>query len=151
VSFLPQHNPADFQNWDNLASHEWRSLVPYLNSTNWAQFDPTSWPLYICKDSMGFVHMRGLFKSVAAYAFATPSTLIMMTLPKDLCPIATHMGFLFQADSAANNAILRTDLTPDGKLTITNIAFPSGAGGNTGLIVYAKWLVDPWYAPYQTP
>lgn len=122
-----------------LASIVWNAL-PY-NATNWTDFGGLYQVGQYGIDSLGFVHVRGLIKSVAGYSFATPSTMIIATLPAGFRPGAYEMFWGLQLDSITDRSMERIDVSPGGVMTInggnaTALDVLSTGNGNNGVAQY---------------
>ncbi len=111
----------------------WRPL-PY-NATNWTDNGSVQVGQYGL-DALGFVHVRGVAKSVAGYTFSTPSTLVIATLPVGFRPGAQEIFDCFQVDTANQPSVNRLDVATDGRLLLNGGNSTSESvfiGGNNGI------------------
>jgi hypothetical protein len=108
----------------------WTDLA--LNTTNWAHYDATqtTWgKARYRKGADGKVHLTGLVKSVASYAFATPASVVIGTLPVGYRPATNKMFTVYQEDSAGAHTMIRCDVQKDGTVTLVNgLSGPGNSG-----------------------
>jgi hypothetical protein len=122
----------------------WTNLAPYFNATNWTDYNPSGpWgPCQFTKNSHGYVRMRGLAKSVAAYTNGA-ATAVIATLPVGYRPTINQMFSALQADSTSQYFLNRLDAYPSGQLQIIG----GGIGvGNNGVATYVTLDSIAFYA-----
>lgn len=117
-----------------------------LNTINWTSYDGGA-SFYIpeySKDANGFVHFRGLAKSVVGYGYSTPSSIIG-TLPEECRPLKQVVNFTFQTDSQPLISLNRTDITPLGQIQIISAA-QTGASNNGVALYLSMYIMTPFQA-----
>jgi len=97
-----------------------------------------------CKDGAGFVHVRGVLKSVVGYAWPSTNTLLF-TLPPNFRPREVEQFTAAQYDTAGNDAWLTVRVLPNGEVSISR---PSTGAGNNG-IARELFLGAVSFAQYQ--
>lgn len=121
--------------------------IPF-NATNWQNFVAVVVPangvhFQYSLDALGFVHVRGFIKSVAGYVFATPSTLIIGTLPPGARPGAEEPGLLYQQDGTPSQTIARLNvLATDGTIRLAGDAITGPA--NNGVVAFGVLVIPPF-------
>jgi hypothetical protein len=124
--------------WNNLA----------YNTTNWQDFDSTqaTWRRgQYARDPLGFVHIRGLIKSVAAWATATVSTQRIATLPVGFRPGKQELGMAWGKDTASQVHILRLDVTPLGDINLNGATTTfDGLGASNGNESFMSLILSPF-------
>lgn len=130
---------------NSRAAITWHAL-PY-NATNWTDLGAPYQTGQYGIDALGFVHIRGVCKSVAGYSFTTASTLIMATLPAGFRPGANEMGSSFQVDTANNPSYNRIDVLTNGQLQLNGgntVSQSVYIGGNNGIAQYLTFIIQPF-------
>lgn len=130
---------------DQVAPGVWQS-IPF-NATNWANFGGGFETFQWLLDAAGFVHVRGMVKSVAGYAFASAGTLLIGTLPVGARPGAGGAvtgAFMYQQDTTPAQSIVRLNILPaDGTIRIADaITGPA----NNGNVQFGSLSVIPFQA-----
>jgi hypothetical protein len=128
----------------------WHPL-PY-NATNWMDFDPTGASFDLGqygKDAMGYVHIRGLLKSVAPWTTVTLATQFIATLPVGFRPqrkmICTALGL----DNVNGDAMVsRCDVWETGDIVLNggDTARFEGLGTTNGQQAWLSPQILPFLA-----
>lgn len=105
----------NFENLQQATTQVWYPLA--FNATNWANFGSVDQLASYMLDANGFVHVRGLIKSVAGYAFGLGSAVIG-TLPPGFRPALSEQFTAYQQDTNPAITIVRINVTANGNLTI---------------------------------
>lgn len=127
------------------AAITWHGL-PY-NATNWTDMGGSFQVGQYGLDALGFVHIRGVCKSVAGYTFTTASTLLVATLPPGFRPGANEMGSSFQFDTANSASYNRLDILTNGQLQVNGgntVSESVTSGGNNGVAQFFTFIIQPF-------
>ena len=113
----------------------WHPL-PY-NTTNWTDNGSVQAGEY-GKDALGFVHVRGVAKSVASYSFSTASTLTIATLPPGFRPGDQEIFDALQEDTTNTFNVMRCDVKADGTIALNggNSSAQETSSTNNGIAAY---------------